>query len=109
MRRGESEHTAAAVLLHEDKQAYGMVVITEGRRLPVYISPPKGKERARLGRSVPGRPDMPRLIVDLRDTRLIVTVLQLRSHHNGHPYLGRIALERTELHTATLSRPDSHR
>lgn len=106
---GESEHTAAALLLHEHEQAHGGVVISERRRLPVDITPPESKERARLARSGPGRPNMPCLIADLRDSRLVVAVLQFRSHHNGYPYLGRIALERPEPHTATLSRTEPDR
>lgn len=90
MRGGESEDTAPALLLHEDEQTGSEIVITEGCRFPVEVSPPEGKECTCLGRSVSGGPDMPRLIVDLRHAGLVVAVLQLRGHRDGYPHLGRI-------------------
>ena len=103
MRAGEPKHAASALLFDEDKQARAQIVITERRRRSVRVSLPEGDESARLGRRGSRSPDMPRLVADLGNARLIVTVLQLGGHRNGHPYLGRVDLERTELHTAKLS------
>lgn len=50
---------------------------------------------------------MPRVAANLGNTRLVVAALHLGSHRNGHANLGRIRLERTELHEATLA-PSVH-
>lgn len=105
MRAGESKHSASALLFHEDKQARGKIVITERHRRSIGVSLPEADESTRLGRSVSRSPDMPRLVANLGNARLVVTVVHLGSHRNGQPHLGCIGLERTESHAAKLSHP----
>lgn len=103
IRASEAEDAALALLFHEYKQACVNVVIAEGRRRSIHTARPECDESAGLGRRITRSPNMPCLVSDLDNSRLIVTVLRFRRHRNGHPHLGRISLERTELHPARLS------